>query len=420
MVDYDIDSSPIVTETLMDGVRYRLPRKQFGKVGWSLFLMGSVMGFFFTIIPMTSLLNMLGEMDGKFRDQIDGGFIASCLMIALFISIGSSFLSFGFWFVLGRTTVSVQGDQLLATESLGPFRWTFKRPLGSIARLVLDRRGKQIGYVAVKLTGQMEGLIVRFIGIQMANKKRGLIVAPGYTYELLQPLAQKLSERISQIDGAKLLDDKSRIDVWEVGNDKNSIFGDADETGDAQSAIIQPEDSPILVSQREDGLTLTVPPVGVFKNKAGLFSFGIIWCSFMAVFTGMTLWDEGVSTGDIDGFWEGAMFVCFILLFWTIGIGMLVAGWNMGRRQSVIDVVGDTLLFTQIAPLGQKQYEWRASEIESIVYGPSGIASNDVPIMCLLVTPKEGKKRKLLTGRPNDELRWLASTLCHALKLHAT
>jgi hypothetical protein len=156
--------------------------------------------------------------------------------------------------------------------------------------------------------------------------------------------------------------------------------------------------------------------VGIWKSKAGLFSFGLLWTAFCVLIFGGIAAAMIVGEGDgPEGIGEMLAVVAFSLVFFGVGIGMLLAGWNIGKRLAVIDVVGETLLFTEVAPLKTKQLEWPADDLRQIEMGPSGIESNDVPIMCLLVHSNRGKTQKLLTGRAEPELEWIAAVLRVAL-----
>ena len=111
-------------------------------------------------------------------------------------------------------------------------------------------------------------------------------------------------------------------------------------------------------------------------------------------------------------------FVYLIIVgFWGIGIAMLVAAINMGKRHAVIDMIHDTLLITRKNLFGVKQHEWRRSDIESIRCGASGMEVNNEPVIELQIHPKEGKKVGLFSGRDVAELKWMAAVMRVAMDL---
>ncbi|MBY0526683.1 MAG: hypothetical protein K2R98_25020 [Gemmataceae bacterium] len=173
----------------------------------------------------------------------------------------------------------------------------------------------------------------------------------------------------------------------------------------------QPAGSLVTVEETTDGgVTLIVPPAGLWHGSRGLFLFALVWCAFMTVFDGLLFAFAG------KGDWAGPLAMgAFSLLFWAIGIGMLLGALHMGRRRAVFGVVGDRLLVLQSGPLGGKRYEWRRDEVADIRTGPSGMAVNQVPVLELQVHPRSGKAIGLLAGRDDAELQWLATMLRRSL-----
>ncbi len=409
MAQIDGLTSQITTEPLADGVRYRLPKKQLGRNGrvgfWVLFGFGVVVAGFM-------VLWIQGPIRHALRNGLNSGGDWFLLVFGLLglpgLAFGLGLILLALWLIWGKTFIEVRADRLHAVDQLGPLRWRRKRPIDAIRKIEVHgkmRPGQQ-GDGDRSEHVELTGLVVVCDGLKPMR------IFCGTTGEQTQQLAETLAAELDLATPDKLVSDKPAVEVVEVEDDEDD--NDDQAARDRKLAAHQPGDSPITVERNADGISLAIPPLGVFKNKAGLFSFGLIWCVFSGVFT--ALFVVGAINGEGDSpaaeGWTGALFmVLFGLVFWGVGIGMVVAGWNMGRRRTVIDVVGDTLLFTQIAPLGQKQHEWRADEIESLAFGPSGIESNDVPIMCIVVEPREGKTRKLLTGRDEGELQWLAAVL---------
>ncbi len=159
---------------------------------------------------------------------------------------------------------------------------------------------------------------------------------------------------------------------------------------------------------------MTVPPAGLFKGSKGLFAFSILWCGFMVVFSGFSV-AVPLVTGSFSGqLWP---FVAGCAVFWAIGIAVLVAAVNMGRRHAIIDVVDDVLLINRKSLFRIKSHQWPRQELETVTVGPSGIESNDVPILELKVRLRAGKDVGMFAGRDQAELRWMAWVLTDCLNL---
>jgi hypothetical protein len=151
----------------------------------------------------------------------------------------------------------------------------------------------------------------------------------------------------------------------------------------------------------------------LWKGSSGLFVFSLVWNGFMTLFTsfvGLALWQ-----GKVNGL-DGAdwVFVVFLVVFWLVGILMLLGALNMGRRQAALAVAGGQLLVIQTGLFGKKQQEWAAGDVKDITAGPSGMEMNEVPILELQIRDQSGKKLGLLAGRSDAELRWLAWELTQA------
>ena len=91
----------------------------------------------------------------------------------------------------------------------------------------------------------------------------------------------------------------------------------------------------------------------------------------------------------------------------------------MGRRRATLSVESGALRVTQTTLFGTKQREWRLREIAAIRADASGMAVNNVPIIELQIHPRVGKKAGFFAGRDEQELRWLATELRHALNVPA-
>jgi hypothetical protein len=190
----------------------------------------------------------------------------------------------------------------------------------------------------------------------------------------------------------------------------NDAWSEPEDQDDVASIPARPPGSPIEVKHFDDGVSITVPPAGLWKGSRGLFGFGILWCSFMTVFSGMFLF-IGANAQDVQGGDKLWIFVLVMILFWSVGIGLLLGGINMGRRQAALAVAGGTLMVMQIGLFGKKQREWPLASVESIAVAPSGLEVNGVPVMQLQIRDADGNSLGLLAGRTDEELEWVAHEL---------
>jgi hypothetical protein len=107
-------------------------------------------------------------------------------------------------------------------------------------------------------------------------------------------------------------------------------------------------------------------------------------------------------------------------LFWLIGAGLLLGGWVVGTRESVIAVVGDSVMVMQTGLRRAKRREWPRSDVKTARVGPSGTEINDEPVLELQLHGPDKKLFGMLGGRDVQELTWMATLLRQALKSTAS
>jgi hypothetical protein len=176
-----------------------------------------------------------------------------------------------------------------------------------------------------------------------------------------------------------------------------------------------PANTTIKIDRFSDGLTITVPPAGLWRGTRGLFFFALIWNGFISVITAVfVLAMFSSKTPDRIAYF---IFPAFMSLFWLVGIGLLLGAINMGRRQAAIAVTAGRLMVIQSGPFGTKQRDWAAEQIAKLFAGPSGMEVNEAPVLELQIVGSDSKKFGLLAGRSDDELKWMAAELRAALSL---
>src|SRR5262245_46530582 len=140
----------------------------------------------------------------------------------------------------------------------------------------------------------------------------------------------------------------------QTSGDDWSASGNAD---DAVAVPSQPTGTTIQIERFDDGVSITVPPVGLWRSI--LFPMGLLWCVIVAVITVVfvpVIWNAKP---------DASVWILPLVMsvFWLVGIGLLLGGINMGLRQAGLAVAGGTLMVMQTGPFGKKQREWPLAEI---------------------------------------------------------
>jgi hypothetical protein len=176
----------------------------------------------------------------------------------------------------------------------------------------------------------------------------------------------------------------------------------------------QPADSTVEVQSFPDGVTLRIPPAGVWKGSGGTFQIGLLFAVVTAGFTTLFA-GAGIAQGQGGpGIW-GA--IGLMSIFWLASGGILYAGWMMGTRETVLAVVGESVMVMQTGLRRAKRREWPRSEVKTARVGASGTEINDRPVLELQLLGADDKKLfGMLSGRDTRELTWMATLLRQALK----
>jgi len=185
------------------------------------------------------------------------------------------------------------------------------------------------------------------------------------------------------------------------------------EHNDIEPAPTQPAGSVIEISRFEDGITIRVPPAGLWRGSRGLFAFSLVWNVLILIIT-IGLFAGFFAMGKpAEDLW---VMVLVPSVLWAVGITLMLVGIHLGRREAGLAVAGGTLMVMQTGLLGTRQREWPLAQLASIDVGPSGITVNNVPILELQIVDREGRKMGLLAGHSDEELRWLAYELYQAVR----
>jgi len=198
-------------------------------------------------------------------------------------------------------------------------------------------------------------------------------------------------------------------------DDDNTSPGDDDFSESAADSYTLPADSPITIERFPDGVTIQIPPTGLWRGNM-LFPLALIWNGCMAFFSLCLL---GAIVNPAKNNDPAALWVlpAILSLFWLVGIGLLLAAINMGRRKAALAVTGGSLMVLQTGLFGAKQREWPPGDVEAVRTGPSGMTVNEKPVNELQIFDGGAAKFGLLAGRAEAELECIAAELREALKV---
>lgn len=179
-------------------------------------------------------------------------------------------------------------------------------------------------------------------------------------------------------------------------------------------AGLKPAFSTIEVEEFDSGLTIRIPPAGIWQGSGGLFTFSLIWTGATSIFTALLVTAVLHDPGDFAGGW---LALAVFGVFWLVGLATLLSAIHMGRREAAIAIAGDALMVIQKGPFGTKRQEWLLTEVEEVRVGPSGMRVNDVDVVELQIHTANPQKFGMLAGRNAHELHWLADLLTKSLFL---
>lgn len=396
-----------------ESIRYRLPRRNWGRKRWiGVALVG--LGLFY-VLALTSAV-----LDLSFGIR---PWLPTCLYVPLAMTgipmLGGIIPLWWGWSILaGRREITIRNGKLRAGERIGFFysgkRWKLETINSLNITGVVPRDPKHphpqwaIGLDAL---------------IAYADGQRRMI-AWGYPQALLDPLARALARDIQRglalgagggsggrppvyVTNDYLSDEANAASSPEDHEDDFADDSDDDDDFVDQDITVQPADSKIEVDEVEDGLTVKIPPSGLLRGTSGLFVFSLIW---NGIITAITICGGIAAVKDWKEVWNdgGPMIIAFFSLFWLVGIGILMASINMGRRRAAIAIPGDVLMVIQTGPFGTKRREWPLAEVREVRVGPSGMQVNDVDVVELQIHDVSDKKFGMLAGRKDEELYWLA------------
>ncbi len=444
--------SPLMFEPTVAGQRVVLPRRGVGKGSFVTFLFGlafaGVPGYF------------LGYQN--LREMIDDGAFSLFAFVPMlfclpFVLIGGALVlsTLGLW--LTRTTIRIEGDELIVKDGLGPFGLTRRRHADDLAGFKIDVGASRTNGGPSKPMDHFASLTASLAEPPNPDhgpdgkKRMPFAIAIGYPRDLLHDLADQLAEAFRTT--GRLGPERELTvteDVKDLDHDDDDFALDTPD-----SVPDQPADSTITIEAQPHGVTYHAPAKGVVKGSSGFFTFGLIWNAIVFAILGVIFFGEPTTENGQPINWSSIVPILIVLAFVAVGVGMMYAALRMGTRHVTLKVLhNDTHaprdhhraastadLFIEEAHLfGKKQYDLPAGSVAAIRVGHSGMSNNDEPVNNLRVTltpeasaqakdsakaaprfhdpdesakPRKTKAKTLgfFTERDDDELRWLAARL---------
>ena len=414
----------ITVERIDRGIRYRLPPRDLGLVRTlgRLMMIAGLLLILGTLIYHWPLLTTLATGNAPNAAQV-----ASLVFALIFPLGGLGMVSLGRRLSGGRNEITVDDRGLLAVgRPRGPgsrrrvkLDHIHRFTLDSLSRTPLPDSLRRLGALTVQAEASM-------------GQQTKTLLAWGYPVPWLEALAYQLAADLGGVGSRPPLGrtlpvvfEAAEADTAETRGllhpGQTTTGGLRTDTATSGSAQPQPEHLPdqpaksnAVVETTRDGVTVSLPPRGLWRGSGGLFPFSLFWLGFMCVFT--PPWFLGSGGGAVGGSILPALgLLAFLALFWGIGFFMLATAINLGRRHATLAIVGSHLIIEQKSLLGTRTSEWTADDLEAIRVGPSGVSSNDTPLMNLHIVPRQGSPAKLFMGRSEPELHWLAALLRHHL-----
>jgi hypothetical protein len=423
------DRDSFTTELLGNGTSYRLPYRKLSRLrqfGWAIVGFGMFTTLFMVAWMWTPIAGGLADLQ---RNGGIGWVSIGFGCLGLFGLVPAVGLFLGGVAVIRNKTrcdIEVCGGNIVVRERFFLFWLKRQRAVADIEQLCIT--------AASDLARDRDGRTsqIRDAGIWLGDHDTALTakmkdgsqfpVAVGYPSELLQRLGEELSRQVeADISVALPTIRRNPEERTEHVHDRPTIrLVEASETGDEVEASVvpdQPINSKAIIERRPFGMTIEIPPAGVWKGSHGLMFMAVLWNGFVSFAVMMAVL---VMAGVLEGEGDAEPWVMGLALvpFVAVGIWMLLTAINMGRRHASIATADDMIMIVHHSIFGKTTREWKADEIDEIRCGHSGMEVNDVPVNELQIIPFTENKFGCLSQLENDELGWIAAELNHALKMH--
>ena len=391
----------VFVETRTDGVRYVFPQRDLGRLRYLcalLAVLALVFAYFMLHTPLAAVFGPPGPA------RLMAYFMLAFWSLATLLPI-LAVARFAILVAWAHCEIVATADEIRIQERVGWLRRAKTIRWDNISKLrLIDTAadGANPGRWS-RAMAELDSLEAKTVDGQRA------IIAPGYPLAWLSPVAEDLVRLRAHAKRSAPADEHATVPIETiVAKSMQDLVGDERKSVAPVDVYERPAKSVIQLQNYAEGPTFVVPPSGLGKGDAGMFAFGVIWCTLVALITAVFL-IVGPRGKELWGI------LAFSSLFWAAGLGLLLTGWNMGRRQAAVALVRDRLMVMQTGLFRTKNREWPRSDIRTIEVGPSGYEVNDKPVLELQIQGTDKKLFGMLAGRDPQELAWMATLLRHAI-----
>jgi hypothetical protein len=361
-----------------EGLDFKFPRRDWARARYGLwFLIG---------LCLTLEYWLLAEPVVR---VIRGAHFGNLLWLAVWAFLAFQVGRYPLWHLLtllyGHREIGLRSDWLYAGERLGVFckskRWPVSRVKQvQIVDLVPQSRAANEFRATVSAAGRevprrsaapnsVAADLVRHLNALTAvlNDGNRIVLALAYPRSLLDTFSQELSKQIAIARREAGGDESDRVlvEAAEPGPSGTveatqpvetapaiglpELFAEATEARRKAlepDVFEQPPDSNVQVESFQDGVTLRIPSLGIWKGSGGTFQIGLFFLIVTAAFT-VLFAGAGIAQGGavIAPGLLGA--IGMMSIFWLASGAILYVGWMMGTRETAVAVVADRVMVIQ-------------------------------------------------------------------------
>jgi hypothetical protein len=308
----------------------------------------------------------------------------------------------------GRTEIEVADNGTVwATDRVGWFRVRWGKLTPGTARKLLVSQISPVRDAAGKpLT---DAVVPWHLSVE-TDRGRKVWLAPAHPCAVLAAVAGELAQRLALTAPLPLPDPDTGEPLPAAASVTVPVVVEELQIP-SRDVLEQPPASRVVLERHPDGVTITVPRLGLAGGNGLLVVVGVIFATLGAIFTVAALLPLFQANPQRP---SGVIFVGVI--FFLVGSTFAILSVNAAMKRVVLAVVGDQLLTFETGPFGSRRRSFIRAELLDVACGPSNVSVNNKPLPQLQFTIVGSKTRVgLLTGRDEAELKWLATVLRQSL-----
>ena len=402
----------------------KLPKRELGemcKFGWLVIgagVVGAIFMFVWISLPLSGAVNAFAKKEWLFG-----------LGLTAFASFGIAGLNYvkniliaGYGIIRDRTSVSIvwKNEKLAVIEHLSGFKWRRRCKLKKIGRLVFEKPESKENELFPKLSEELETLSA----YEADDEKKSFVVALGYPREILEQVANELSElmetaRLYQSANVEEIESTIRQTYAEITQAEIESRSEKGVTMPRRLEIVdkseydrrpklRPENCRIEFEQHEGAIVFFLEPKGFFAGSNGLGVFAIIWNVILLIIS-ISMLIQYLGGG------ESIWLLLGLAPFWIIGAATTWLAWQHGKLGVTLGVSKHGIWYNRNNLLGKETVNEIASKnIQKIVYANT---ADEGEYHTLLIYQTDGSVTSLFGGSTEDEIRWMAYEINKELAL---